>query len=169
MNKTIMKWTLPLGVAALLAVPFLSSAAGNKVTICHATDSATNPYVEITVSEYGWLNGHMGHGDFLAPPEGCSVSDVPSIQFAADRTVITNLDDPIIFTWSSTGVDSCVASYDPWDPYVPVEDTWWGTVATEGTKSVSPTGTGNTLYTLTCAGPDGPLSASVEVVFFNPS
>jgi hypothetical protein len=44
------------------------------VTICHATGSATNPYVEITIDENG-LNGHGDHQDdrdiIPAPAEGC--------------------------------------------------------------------------------------------------
>lgn len=43
-----------------------------KVTICHATSSKKNPYVEITVSVNG-LNGHDKHsGDIIpAPAGGC--------------------------------------------------------------------------------------------------
>jgi hypothetical protein len=37
-----------------------------KTTICHATSSATNPYVLIKVSESACINGHAGHpGDFI--------------------------------------------------------------------------------------------------------
>lgn len=45
-----------------------------KITICHATGSETNPYVEITISVNG-LNGHGGHHDGAdivpAPAGGC--------------------------------------------------------------------------------------------------
>lgn len=43
-----------------------------RVTICHATGSKKNPYVEITVSVNG-LNGHDKHsGDIIpAPADGC--------------------------------------------------------------------------------------------------
>ena len=45
---------------------------GGKITICHATSSAKNPYNEITVSVNG-LNGHSKHtGDIIpAPAGGC--------------------------------------------------------------------------------------------------
>ena len=44
--------------------------SGDKITICHATGSITNPYVEITVSVNG-LNGHDQHeGDIIPMPDG---------------------------------------------------------------------------------------------------
>ena len=45
-----------------------------KITICHATDSATNPYNEITVSVNG-LNGHGNHADDIipVPAGGCPI------------------------------------------------------------------------------------------------
>jgi hypothetical protein len=47
-----------------------------KITLCHATGSATNPYVEITVSVAGATNGHAKHpGDIIpAPVDGCPIS-----------------------------------------------------------------------------------------------
>ena len=46
--------------------------SNDKITICHATGSKTNPYNEITVSVNG-LNGHDKHeGDIIpAPEDGC--------------------------------------------------------------------------------------------------
>jgi len=45
----------------------------HKVTICHATGSATNPYVEITVDYHALKNGHTAaKGDIIpAPDAGC--------------------------------------------------------------------------------------------------
>jgi len=34
-----------------------------KVGVCHATGSASNPFVFIEVSNQGWTNGHEKHGD----------------------------------------------------------------------------------------------------------
>lgn len=52
--------------AALMAADCQAEPAGEKVTICHATSSATNPYVIITVARKACLNGHLGHaGDIL--------------------------------------------------------------------------------------------------------
>ncbi|MBP1701806.1 MAG: hypothetical protein H6Q38_913 [Chloroflexi bacterium] len=47
-----------------------------KITLCHATGSATNPYVEITVSVAGATHGHAKHlGDIIpAPADGCPLS-----------------------------------------------------------------------------------------------
>lgn len=54
------------------AAPPQAAAVPGMITICHATGSATNPYVEITISTAG-LAGHGGHsGDIIpAPPGGC--------------------------------------------------------------------------------------------------
>lgn len=50
-----------------------------KITICHATNSETNPYNEITISVNG-LNGHGDHdGDFLPAFEaGCPTTLLPT-------------------------------------------------------------------------------------------
>jgi hypothetical protein len=51
-----------------------------KITICHATGSATNPYVIITISVNG-LNGHRDHQDgrdiIPAPEGGCPAASNP--------------------------------------------------------------------------------------------
>jgi hypothetical protein len=49
---------------------------GGKVTICHATGSAKNPYVEITIDVNG-LSGHDTHANDIipAPAGGCPASN----------------------------------------------------------------------------------------------
>jgi hypothetical protein len=71
MKKTIMT----LFAVGVLAVGIGSSAASSKVdkvTICHATGSQTNPYVRITPSASGVINGHVGSdhqgGRDIIPP-----------------------------------------------------------------------------------------------------
>jgi hypothetical protein len=86
-----MRRKLPLAIAvtALLLVPLaifggpaLAGSQGSssaqyqyKVTICHHTGSAKNPWEEISVSNQA-LGAHMAHGDFLVtdatpcPPAG---------------------------------------------------------------------------------------------------
>ncbi|HLE95971.1 MAG TPA: hypothetical protein VI997_01260, partial [Candidatus Thermoplasmatota archaeon] len=53
-----------------------ANGSDGTVSICHATASASNPYVAITVSVNG-LNGHGGHEDDIvpAPEEGCPEDD----------------------------------------------------------------------------------------------
>jgi hypothetical protein len=40
-----------------------NSNAGNKVTICHATGSQSNPYVRISPNANGVVSGHAAHQD----------------------------------------------------------------------------------------------------------
>ncbi len=50
-----------------------------KITICHATGSATNPFEEITI-DFNGLHGHSNHKDDIipAPESGCpSVTGTP--------------------------------------------------------------------------------------------
>lgn len=56
--------------------PDTVQVSDDKITICHATGSETNPYNEITVSING-LNGHDQHeGDIIPMPEsGCPTTN----------------------------------------------------------------------------------------------
>jgi len=76
---------LDAGSAPLTADQCASFATHGKVTICHATHSAKNPFVVIRVSERACTEGHAGHpDDFVAvddPPTcqglGCLPEDAP--------------------------------------------------------------------------------------------
>jgi hypothetical protein len=62
----------------VLAAPALAAPAPT-VTICHVTDSATNPFVKITVSANS-LSAHAAHGDVIpAPATGCDTDLCPNI------------------------------------------------------------------------------------------
>ena len=58
------------------SAPGAQTNQNGKITLCHATGSATNPYVEITVSVEGATHGHAKHpGDIIpAPADGCPMS-----------------------------------------------------------------------------------------------
>src|SRR3989442_13872865 len=75
-----MKRYLILAVVALVSISGLATAqaakrtsSGIRVKICHATRSAKNPYVSITVRDRATLRGHLRHpGDIIpAPAGGC--------------------------------------------------------------------------------------------------
>ena len=57
-------------VATGAFLAFLASAsialAEDKVTLCHVTESDSNPFVLITVSSNA-VPAHVSHGDFIAP------------------------------------------------------------------------------------------------------
>jgi hypothetical protein len=66
-----------LGVAPTAAIASAAndnnngnSNAQNKVTICHATGSQTNPYVKISPDANGVISGHVNHQDTrdIIPP-----------------------------------------------------------------------------------------------------
>jgi len=66
---------LVLGASVLAAVPALGTSSpalgpNTRVRICHATRSKTNPYVMISPSVAGIVNGHLKHQDHrdVVPP-----------------------------------------------------------------------------------------------------
>jgi len=73
---------LALGLILSFGQPSAASAKSNgskKITICHATGSATNPFVEITISRNGWVNGHQDHQngrDFVVIGNNCPAKNV---------------------------------------------------------------------------------------------
>ena len=64
--------SLVIVAATLYSAYAIIAFAGEKVTICHATYSLTNPYEEISVS-LNALDEYMQNKDNIipAPPEGC--------------------------------------------------------------------------------------------------
>jgi hypothetical protein len=58
-----------LGAAYVVAEPAAGSiSVKNGITICHATSSSSNPFVEITTSADGVLSAHAHHPDDIIPP-----------------------------------------------------------------------------------------------------
>ena len=76
------KVSVVVGIAGLVLLGASAPANADpegKISICHATGSESNPYVEITISENG-LNGHNAQGvhdgDIVpAPSGGCPSGD----------------------------------------------------------------------------------------------
>ena len=67
---TIKKLIVLLAVIIFAAASSPVKASVNvKVSICHATESETNPYNKISVDVDG-LNGHGDHGKDIIPPVG---------------------------------------------------------------------------------------------------
>lgn len=66
---------LVTGVGAAAALSSASAEPAPKITICHGTGSASNPYVRITVSENSFKNGHFHNG--VAPGHGPGHADNP--------------------------------------------------------------------------------------------
>ncbi|HEX7277341.1 MAG TPA: hypothetical protein VF244_08200 [Acidimicrobiales bacterium] len=73
-----------------------AAAPPQKVTICHATGSATNPYQEITVSQTA-LAAHASHqagADVIpAPPTGCAIDlclNIAGLQLAIPAGLVRN-------------------------------------------------------------------------------
>ena len=65
----------------------------NKITICHATGSATNPFVEITISENG-LSGHGDHeGDIIPMPAGGCAEDDNEVLGRTDKVCPAGTDN----------------------------------------------------------------------------
>ena len=67
-------------------------ADGDRVTICHATGSATNPYVVITPSAAGVLNGHYAHQDQrdIIPPFTLRGQSYPGHNWSSGQAVYNN-------------------------------------------------------------------------------
>lgn len=63
----------PAPIPSISPTPLLTPTPFQQIAICHATGAEKNPYVEITISEQGVLNGHLPHHDDIipAPAGGC--------------------------------------------------------------------------------------------------
>jgi len=67
-----------------------------QITICHATGAEKNPYVEITISEQGVLNGHLPHHDDIipAPAGGCPTSLISGASVVGGSALVSTSPSP---------------------------------------------------------------------------
>ena len=82
-----------------------------KITICHATKSTTNPYVEITIS----VNGLHGHGPAEDPRhhEGSWKDIIPAPEGGCPTTVQTTTTDTTSTTTTTTPTQTVAALVAP--------------------------------------------------------
>jgi hypothetical protein len=111
-----MRITITIAIVGGFILLTNSALAGEKVTICHATGSQTNPFVEVTIAKQAWENGHSPHAvhvrDFLVT-EGQACRTTISTPTPASSTITptptntplpigTPLQTPIISTITAT-------------------------------------------------------------------
>ena len=138
--------TSAVGIGAALAAP------SPKVTICHGTASATNPYVVITVSASSFKNGHFD--DQVDKSHG--VNNHPDFVLTEGRTCADGPDGTTTTTeaGSTTTEDTTT--------------TQGGSTTTEGTTTTQGTTTGDSTTgdstTGTSTDTDGPGPGCVELM-----
>lgn len=106
MEKLIFKF---IAIILVLGASALSVFAGDKVTICHATGSASNPFVTITISVNA-LPAHMGddqhagHGDSLgACPTGSTETPEPTTEVPSTPTQVVTEEPTTVVTETPNG------------------------------------------------------------------
>jgi uncharacterized protein YjdB len=99
----------------------------------------------------------------VTQPQGCgtyTTSPQPTASLSATPQQII-LGQSSTLTWATAGADVCVASASPAD------SNWSGNKPLQGSQQVTPTAT--TIYSLTCSGPGGTVTASVTVAVLPPT
>src|SRR5215203_4168239 len=99
---------LALAFALALGVYTSSASAVDKVLVCHATSSETNPFNAIIVDDNSTeLEGHLEHeGDFISDvenPEQLTDEEAEAICDAGPPTTTTTTTGPPATTTTTTG------------------------------------------------------------------
>jgi hypothetical protein len=71
--------SLAATIAAFFALTGAAAGGGAKVTICHLTSSAKNPYVVITISRSALAKHFDHHGDVYAVNGQCAANNPPVV------------------------------------------------------------------------------------------
>jgi len=186
---------LGLATAGLGLAGETASPPSHKVTICHATHSATNPYVAITVDvssagEAQSLHGHREHSDDVIPTfvydgvtypgqgdqsilaNGCEGSQTTSTESTTTETESTTTETTTAPSESTT-VSTESTTPEPTTTPVTTEGTTQNTTTTteNTTKTdVAPVDTSGTTTTTsqTLPTPSGQLGVTTEVSTTNP-
>lgn len=97
--------TIVSTLVLIFNVGIATTVANEKVGICHATNSETNPYVYEEVSRNA-LDAHFKHGDYRAEgPEDCATASpapspsdepTPSVEPSLEPEPSDNVDDEVI-------------------------------------------------------------------------
>jgi|GEM_PF-4673468 len=130
---------------AITASDCTDHAEGKKVTFCHATSSATNPYNIITVSTNACVNGHANHaGDVLPDANGacCPIEEQDCAGVCGGTAV-----EDCAGTCGGTAEEDCAGTC-------------------EGNAVEDCAGTCEGTATEDCAGTCGGLAEEVDVVHF---
>jgi hypothetical protein len=69
--------TVVPALITMLALPVSTFAVAEKVDLCHATGSASNPFEVISVADSAFP-AHQAHGDFVVPGSGDCSDGVPA-------------------------------------------------------------------------------------------
>ena len=108
-----------VGLLALSPAAPAAASAAEKRTICHATGSATNPYVEITINERA-VAAHQAHQDgkdlMTVPAGGCPGTVPPPID-VCPNLLGDQAEVPEGFELDPMG--NCVPVIDPPFPFIP--------------------------------------------------
>src|SRR5919199_598863 len=117
--------------------PATAADPPHHLIICHATGSATNPYVAINISIDAWVNGHSHHdGDFILkdPAEPGEKADDSACNRGSTTTTTTT-------PTTTTNPTTPTAPPTTTTPTTPTTPTNGGTTTTTTTTGTSPTTT----------------------------
>jgi hypothetical protein len=131
--------------ASIAALMLQANAADTPTQIYSALRASALPMSGVTPnfnSGYGFIQADAALALLVPGP--------PTLTLAATAVAIGK---STTITWSSVDAASCTAS-----------GSWSGTLATSGTKTLSPTAVGTSTYTLTCANSAGTSTASTATL-----